>query len=428
MKKRALIFFSILLLSACLFALSLSAEEIRYSDFAKQGANGEDALFGFLGYSINDDGDSICAEYSIDKEALCAYESSVGKQLRFGALAVNKKVLDGRAPLDSETGKPMDISSSGKSMAIYTELRRDVSRMYIIVTGVTQEYYNSEIYLCMYIYDGSTVKYLTGESSTIMPDSVSMAELNLPTDVTVDNVYFTTQKPSSTIAYDREKQMKESKLEYGTPVVDASTYTDSKMSSVLSGAKTIAGNGFLGLIVKGMFPNASRFMAHYLENTGTDMIINMGTGTNGFFKSGSGTLAHRESRVNQALRACEALAREGKSISVYQGTEQVNHFGDTEDWYLAVGSYFTCIEMNDVTVTVNSDGTRSFSAQLTYNVTDYYNWNENSWSTIPIVNVSQRDLHQLHRTKQAMEFESSGSVTYSITWTEGQDASSLSFK
>ena len=95
---------------------------------------------------------------------------------------------------------------------------------------------------------------------------------------------------------------------------------------------------------------------------------------------------------------------------------------------MAVGSYFTCIEMHELTVTVNADGTKSYSAKLKYSMADFYNWNENSWSTIPIVDVSQRDLHQLHRTKQAKEFETTGSITYSITWTEGQDASALSFK
>lgn len=424
MKKRIGLFLTILALALCMLAISVSA--IEYSDFAQNGTNGEEPIFTFLGYSIDYSENSICVEYAINVDARNNYERASGKILKYGILAVDKAALGGKSPFDSKTGKPIDISATGKKMATFDQKNRDSARIYVRLTNVTEEYYKKELLLCLYTYDGSGVKYVTGDASTSEPDSVTYEEIRGPIDTTIDNVYFTTIKPESTIAYDRQKQMKQSEAEYGTPVVDANTYTSSKMSSVLKGAKTIAGEGFLGGIVAGVYPNASRFMANYLKNTGADMTIDMGTGSKGFLKSSS-TKAHRVTRVNQALRAAETLAREGQSISVYQGTEQVNHFGDTEDWYLAVGSYFTCIEMHNVTVTVDANGTKTYSAQLKYTVTDFYNWNENSWSEIPIVNVSQRDLHQLHRTKQAKEFEAKGSVTYTITWTEGQDASGISF-
>ena len=118
-------------------------------------------------------------------------------------------------------------------------------------------------------------------------------------------------------------------------------------------------------------------------------------------------------------------SRTSEDAKIYQQGEIVNHFGGTEDWYLAVGSYFTCIEMHNVTVKVNADGTKTYSAQLKYTVADFYNWNENSWSTIPIVDVSQRDLHQLHRVGQAKEFLSVGEKEYVISWTKGQTAEQI---
>lgn len=429
MKKRIVLFLTVLAFTLCLLAVAVNAGDI-YSDFTQNGINGESPVFNMRGYSVNEQGGGICVDYDVNIDALEAYKASTGKALEFGVVISRaENTIDGK-PLDAN-GNPIGVDAS-KVYKVNLSNQPN-SLITLILQGISAEKYNEEVVMALYVNDGTGVKYITEGKTTDAPAKVSYNSIKNPVlwpeEYKIsDQLIFSVNKPDKTIAWDRERQMGISAEEYGTPVVDPNTYTDSKMKSVLNGAKTIAGNGILGLIVKGVYPNASRFMAHYLENTGTDMTIDMGTGSSGFFKSGSGTLTHRTSRINEALRAAEYLAREGQSISVYQQGEIVNHFGGTEDWYLAVGSYFTCIEMHEVTVTENADGTRSYSAQLKYSVTDYYNWNENSWSEIPIVNVSQRDLHQLHRTKQAKEFESTGSITYSITWTEGQDASALSLK
>ena len=428
MKKIAL-FLTALAFAVCLLALAVSAADI-YTDFTQSGANGESPLFSIRGYSVSESGGGICVEYDVNIEALDSYEAATGKRVEFGVvISRTGNLVDGK-PLDAN-GNVVGADTSKVYKADLTSHRN--SLITLIIHGLSETQLDEKLVMGLYVNDGSGVKYVTGEKSTDTPAEISYNYVLNPVtwleEYKISNeVIFSVFKPENTMAWDRERQMGISAQEYGSPVVDASTYTSSKMSSVLSSAKTIAGNGIMGWAVKAVYPNASRFMAHYLENTGTGMTVDMGTGSSGFFKSGSGTIGHRTTRVNEAMRAAEALAREGQSISIYQKTEVVNHFGDTEDWYLAVGSYFTCIEMHELTVTVNADGTKSYSAKLKYSIADFYNWNENSWSEIPIVNVSQRDLHQLHRTKQAKEFETTGSITYSITWTEGQDASSLSFK
>lgn len=423
MKRKIGLILTILALSLLIFTLSISA--IEYDDFTKNGTNGEAPIFVFIGYAIDEVNNSICVEYNINRDALDAYEAANNKEIKFGVVASAAERFANGAPLDPKTALPVDE----KIHTIFVHNNKESSRISIRLTNIPEEYMDEEICLCLFIFDNGNVKYISGESSESAPEKVTYEQYAGPSEIQIANgVVFSTEKPENTMAWDRERQMGISASEYGTPVIDANTYTSSKLSSVLSGAKTIAGNGILGMIVKGIYPNASRFMAHYLKNTGADMTVDMGTGSSGFFKSGAGTITHRTERVNQALRAAEALAKEGKSISIYQQTEIVNHFGGTEDWYLAVGSYFTCIEMHELTVKVNADGTKTYSAKLKYSMADFYNWNENNWSTIPVVDVSQRDLHQLHRTKQAKEFETTGSITYSISWTEGQDASSLSYK
>ncbi len=426
MKKIVITFSAILSLLLCL-AIGVGAQDI-YSDYTQSGVNGEAPLFTFLGYSIDSDSNDICVNYNVDLDAVSAYEKQIGKSISYGVIAAHKSYVSSSTPLGSN-GKP---TGENADKVITVSLGRQTAILSVVLTGIESAQQAEEFLLCMYVVEESGVKYVTDKTADTSPDPISYEKIRGPIEVVYqegsDTIIFNYVKPKSTIANDRNKQMLRSEQEYGTPVIDAGTYTDSKLKDVLSDAKTIAGNGFMGWMIKGVYPNASEFMAHYLKNTGADKTIDMGTGSSGFFKSGAGTIAHRTNRVNQALRAAEILAREGESVSIYQQGEIVNHFGGTEDWYLAVGSYFTCIEMHNVTVTVNADGTKTYSAELTYKVADFYNWNENSWSTIPIVDVSQRDLHQLHRTQQAKEFESSGSKTYTLTWTEGQDASELSYK
>ncbi len=195
-----------------------------------------------------------------------------------------------------------------------------------------------------------------------------------------------------------------------------SSYDESKLSSIKSSANFIAVGGSLV-----SYKNASAFMKHFLDNTGEDYEIDMSS-----FLKDENALATRNAELNKALRACEVLAIEGESISVYQDEELVHH-NLTGDWKYAIGSYFTAIEIDNLSVDGNI-----YTATFTYKVTDFYNWDESDANSVfsgtlatLTKNVSPKDLHQLHRAGMAKEFLSYGEIRYTVSWAKGSTVSSI---
>lgn len=210
---------------------------------------------------------------------------------------------------------------------------------------------------------------------------------------------------------DREKQIKNSELDYAT----GSTYSADQIKSINSAANNIKKWGSL------MFPNASLMMAHYLDDSGDTYSIDMKS-----FFSDETALKNRNEDLNNAFRAAENLAAPGKKINIYQVDESIYH-NLTGDWKYSVGSYFSSVELYDVTV---SNGV--YTAKVKYVVNDFYNWDSNdtrnvfSGAAAKIVgDVSPRDLHQLHLNGTAKEFLSHGEITYRVTWVRGQDVKNI---
>ena len=213
---------------------------------------------------------------------------------------------------------------------------------------------------------------------------------------------------------DRMKQMAWSNTIYGKGA--ASGYDASNLSSIKSSAKFIATGGSLV-----SYKNASAFMKHYLSNTGEDYIIDMES-----FLEDENALYTRNAELNRALRACEKLAVVGEEINVYQEEELVHH-NLQGDWHYAIGSYFTAIEITNLTSTG-----KVYTATFTYKVTDFYNWDEAKSDAIfsgflgtLTKNVSPKDLAQLHRNGEAKDFLSRGEISYTVPWTEGQTVSQI---
>jgi hypothetical protein len=212
---------------------------------------------------------------------------------------------------------------------------------------------------------------------------------------------------------DRLKQMTNAKITYNK----GATCSDDKIASIMQGANIIKTGGSL----LGSYRNASALMAHFLGNTGEDFVIDMDT-----FLKDENALKTRNEELTKALRSCEVLAREGESISVYQIEELVHH-NLSGDWYYAVGSYFTNINVQNLTVNGNI-----YTATINYNVTDFYNWDYSDSN--PVFsgllgtftnNISPKDLHELHRAGEAQEFLSHGEVSYTISWVKGSSVSSI---
>ncbi len=212
---------------------------------------------------------------------------------------------------------------------------------------------------------------------------------------------------------DRLKQMTNAKITYNK----GATCSDDKIASIMQGANRIKTGGSL----LGSYRNASALMAHFLGNTGEDFVIDMDT-----FLKDENALKTRNEELTKALRACEVLAREGESISVYQIEELVHH-NLSGDWYYAVGSYFTNINVQNLTVNGNI-----YTATINYNITDFYNWDFSDSN--PVFsgllgtftnNISPKDLHELHRAGEAQEFLSHGEISYTISWVKGSSVSSI---
>lgn len=213
---------------------------------------------------------------------------------------------------------------------------------------------------------------------------------------------------------DRMKQMAWSNTIYGKGA--ASGYDASNLSSIKSSAKFIATGGSLV-----SYKNASAFMKHYLNNTGEDYIIDMES-----FLEDENALYTRNAELNRALRACEKLAVVGEEINVYQKEELVHH-NLQGDWHYAIGSYFTAIEITNLTSTG-----KVYTATFTYKITDFYNWDEAKSDAIfsgilgtLTKNVSPKDLAQLHRNGEAKDFLSRGEISYTVSWAEGQTVSQI---
>lgn len=242
-------------------------------------------------------------------------------------------------------------------------------------------------------------------------DSESESETEVITPLTEFGQY-SSAISSVAESYDRLRQMASAKNTYGK----GATCTESELSSTIKSANAIK-NG--GSILN--YKNASKLMEHFLKNSGEDYEIDVEE-----FLNDENALKTRNEELNLALRACEALAVEGESINVFQ-KEEVVHHNLTGDWKFAVGSYFTSIEIKNLTVNGNI-----YSATIVYNVTDFYNWDFNDsnpvFTGLPAMivgDVSPKDLHELHRAGKAQEFLSCGEISYTVSWFKGSSVSSI---
>lgn len=258
--------------------------------------------------------------------------------------------------------------------------------------------------------ESSSGESMSESESTSESESGSESESEKPI---TESGAFSSAITSTKESADRLKQMASAKATYNK----GATCSDSEIKSIISGANTIKTGGSL----LGSYKNASKLMGHFLGNTGEDYAIDMDT-----FLKDENALKTRNEELTKALRACEVLAREGESINVYQIEELVHH-NLTGDWYYALGSYFTSINVQNLTVNGNI-----YTATINYEVTDFYNWDYSNDSPVfsgflgtLTNNISPKDLHELHRAGEAQEFLSHGEVSYTVSWVKGSSVSSI---
>lgn len=414
MKRKIVLFLTILAVTACFFALTVSADSI-YSDFTKPGANGEEPIFTFIGYSTYDTGKGgICVGYNVNIAALENYESKTGKDLNYGIVVASKDNVENGKPLD-ESGL---ATGANKDKILVIDLDNRSDRISISIVGLSDENFEKHLIMSVFVREEQGVKYIDEDATTDSPQSITYKDAfegkpatpAIPpiTEIKIGNITYSINGTTEPAA-DRIKQQNASNADYKT---------GSSLSSLRLFYAQLAAAGIAGGGSALDMPVAAAFMSHYIGNTGATYEIDVG----GFMKDDSGALSSRNKAINNALRAAEQLAQKGKTVTVNQLTEghPMQNSLATQNWQYAIGSYFDDVDIINLTVT-EVNGVKTYSADIKYIVTDFYNWDTNDYNEFKGI-ISPHDLHELHKAGKAKEFMSYGEITYSgITWTEGQE-------
>ena len=422
MKKRAFIFSIFLILSFCMLAFAIHADSI-YSDFTKPGANGEAPIFSFLGYSVTENGD-ISSTYKIDSEALSSYEKKTGIDLSYKMVVTHKNAFSGTTPLDSN-GNVLEESKNFTLVVDFGNQRPET--IFSRLSGLSNTQKSLQLVMCLFvIHPTDGVIYIGEEATKVGPESISYTDIlngtpatpaaPVLTEVTINGMTYSINGETAKAA-DRIKQQNASNADYNS----GSSLSSSELTGFL-GVKTkaqliAAGGSMINM------PAASALMSHYLKNTGETYNIDVKS----FLTDDSGALKSRNTAINNALRAAEQLAQNGRAVTINQLAEGHPMQGSlaTQNWQYAIGSYFDDVDVINLTVT-EVDGVKTYTADIKYIVTDFYNWDTNDYNKFKNI-VSPHDLHELHKAGLAKEFMSYGEITYSsITWTEGQTVDQIS--
>ena len=414
MKKKIALVLTLFAVMACVLALSVFADSI-YSDYTENGANGEKPIFNFLGYAIDEEVGSICCEYKVDLDALKKYEGKIGKSLNYGLVIAYADYVENGEPLDPTTGK---ATGANKDKIVVVSLGKErTANISIIITGLDPTQYSKNIVVSVFVLEEQGVKYVADKTTDKVESTASYAEVRGPLEVTVNGVQYTTlgeTAPGSQRAY----EMAESKAAYNTITISSSEQSETTRKANL----IITGGTLYG------WTNAAKLMQHFMDGTGEQYNLNMNE-----FLQDSVTKGYRDSDINNALRAAEALALVGETLDINQKDEYL-HRASSGDWYYAVNYYYSDVDILNLTVTVDENGVKTYNADIRYIMKDYYNWDKNDTKPsiekkvlfITITGPSPAELYRLHAAGKAQEFLTYGEITYTnVTWTEGQSVANI---
>ena len=132
-------------------------------------------IFTFKGYSIGPDGKSVCAGYEINYEKIEAYKAETNLTLEFGAVFTLFDALEGKAPLDSNTGDVVLLDSANVVKADISELEYLTYEFKII--DISDEFKDYALVIAGYVYNGERVIYCQDSGYSENVSSVSFNQM-----------------------------------------------------------------------------------------------------------------------------------------------------------------------------------------------------------------------------------------------------------
>lgn len=440
---------------------SRGVTRIEYIDFTQTGAKyytcascgGEESiianpLFQFSGYSATPYDEesnplvSFACGYVLDADAIAEYIDIMGRdKLRFGFVGASVNALDGNAPLVSETSEiDSRYSDYIKKIDFENDLIYGSANGNLINIGFDN--HTTYFYLCLFVYDGERTVYISDDSCQPMPLPISYALITGGGDNDGDGEHDHEHDgagENTPISIVNIGGMGYSTINGTAPndkrvtlIADSMKDRESVESTSASerDEDTIAAIGGIGSFV-GTVPNANALLEYYLELQG-DASHYRDLDVQKLLDKSTNAKNSWISSINNILRAAELLAIEGQTVNIDQLEEtsvqlpsSSSIFNSNRDWYLTFidGAYNTDTDLDGLTVSV-VNGVKTYSATIVYTVLDYYTFypykDSNDDSSFLLWGPNKAELAQLHLDGNALDFLIESSITYTVTWTEGQ--------
>ena len=160
--------------------------------------------------------------------------------------------------------------------------------------------------------------------------------------------------------------------------------------------------------------DASRHMKHYLQNTGSTLVIDL----EGMIAEVPSAKKRFINEINQSKRFVEMLPKGTFNIASIHPEGAYNRQSESKNWFFAVGGYSTWGK-GKASVSDGPAG-KEFTLEFEYKFFDRYNWDTGKEVEIFGVTVSDYFMGEFHRQGLAQEFNMTGSVSRALRWRAGE--------
>lgn len=129
-------------------------------------------IFSGVKFSIKENGNALCASYSVNKASLAIYNKyNEGATLSYGVVA-SVGLNEGESLLELDGGKVV----TEKTNAVIASVDEKYVGFDFVLTGFSAEYENVKLIICAYVTDGKNIYYI-GTNTSKVPFEVTMAEI-----------------------------------------------------------------------------------------------------------------------------------------------------------------------------------------------------------------------------------------------------------